>query len=134
MSSTNLTSQNIRVRLKPNVFSHDGIEAMIQGVKNDPKLKEQPITKWLETMAYKALPTDFDAIIMNPPFTRRERILAEKDKLEEFVPEVRGKTRYWAYFVAGADRVLKKDGGSCSCHSRRIFCGWWSRKCQEFYS
>jgi len=47
---------------------------------------------------------------MNPPFTRRERIPDEINKLDRLVPEVRGKTGYWAYFVVPADNLLKEGG------------------------
>lgn len=112
MTTTNLTSQNIEVPVKPNVSSRDGVEAMIQspGVNDDPPAEEQPLTRWLETMVGVPLPRDFDIVIMNPPFTRRERIPAKKEDLQKLVPEVKGKTGYWAYFVVPADGVLKKDG------------------------
>jgi len=112
MTTTNLTSQNIRVKVEPNVFSRDGVETMVKPlqIEPDPPTVEQTLDKWLTTMTGVGVPRDFDVVIMNPPFTRRERIPAEKEKLEELVPLVKGKTGYWAYFVIGADKVLKNNG------------------------
>nr|MDO8100183.1 N-6 DNA methylase [Candidatus Njordarchaeota archaeon] len=112
MTTTNLTLQDIRVRVEPNIFSRDGVEAMVKPLqaKPDPPTVEQTLDRWLATMAGAGLSNDFDVVIMNPPFTRRERIPAEKEKLEELVPLVKGKTGYWAYFVLGADNVLKQNG------------------------
>jgi len=51
-----------------------------------------------------------DVVIMNPPFTRRERIPAKKEDLEKLVPEVKGKTGYWAYFLPPSEKLLKESG------------------------
>lgn len=112
MTATNLSSQNIRVYAEPNVFSRDGVEALAQPIRTnyDPPTIEQPLDKWLETMTGVGIPDDFDVVIMNPPFTRRERIPDEINKLEKLVPEIKGKTGYWAYFVVPADKVLKPNG------------------------
>ncbi|MDI6847794.1 MAG: N-6 DNA methylase [Candidatus Bathyarchaeia archaeon] len=112
MTSTNLSSQNIRVHAEPNVFSRDGVEALAQPTRQnyDPPTMEQTLDKWLETMTGVGIPDDFDVVIMNPPFTRRERIPDEIKKLSKLVPEVKGKTGYWAYFVIPADKVLKQNG------------------------
>jgi type I restriction-modification system DNA methylase subunit len=112
MTTTNLTSQNIRVKVEPNVYSRDGVETMVKPlrVEPDPPTVERTLDKWLTTMTGIGVPNDFDVVIMNPPFTRRERIPDEISKLEKLVPEVRGKTGYWAYFVVPADNLLKEGG------------------------
>lgn len=116
MTSMNLTAQNIEVPLKPHVLSQDGIKTMVKSVqevdKNDdqPKSDGESLTRWLELMQEEKIPRDFDVVIMNPPFTRRERIPAKKEDLEKLVPEVKGKTGYWAYFVIAADKLLKENG------------------------
>jgi len=112
MTTTNLTSQNIRVRVEPNVYSRDGVETLVKPLQRelDPPAVEQTLDKWLTTMTGVGVPSDFDVVIMNPPFTRRERIPDEISKLGKLVPEVRGKTGYWAYFVVPADNVLEQDG------------------------
>ena len=100
MTSMNLTAQDIQIPMKPHVMSQDGIQVMIQsaqesrGADDPPKSAEQSITKWLELIKEEKIPRDFDVVIMNPPFTRRERIPAKKEDLEELVPEVKGKTGY----------------------------------------
>ena len=112
MTATNLTSQNIRLKLEPNVFSRDGVEAMVNPTNADPNppTVEQTLDKWIDAMKGAGIPSDFDIVIMNPPFTRRERIPDEISKLQRIVPEVKGKTGYWAYFVVPADKVIKQDG------------------------
>jgi 16S rRNA G966 N2-methylase RsmD len=112
MTTTNLTSQNIRVRVEPNVYSRDGVEAMVKPLQTetDPPTVEQTLDKWLTTMTGVGVPSNFDVVIMNPPFTRRERIPDEISKLAKLVPEVKGKTGYWAYFVVPADNILKEGG------------------------
>ena len=112
MTTTNLTSQNIRVKVEPNVYSRDGVETLAKPlqVESDPPTVEQTLDKWLITMTGVGVPSDFDVVIMNPPFTRRERIPDEINKLGKLVPEVRGKTGYWAYFVVPSDNVLKREG------------------------
>jgi len=116
MTSMNLTAQNIEVPLKPHVLSQDGIKTMVESAlekeKSDPPriTEEQTLTRWLELMRKERIPKDFDVVIMNPPFTRRERIPAKKEDLEKLVPEVKGKTGYWAYFVVAVDKLLKEHG------------------------
>ncbi|MEM4713388.1 MAG: N-6 DNA methylase [Candidatus Bathyarchaeia archaeon] len=115
MTSMNLTAQNIESSLRPHVLSQDGIKTMIEStIEKDsddpPKSAEESLTKWLELMREERIPRDFDVVIMNPPFTRRERIPAKKEDLEKLIPEVKGKTGYWAYFVVAADKLLKENG------------------------
>jgi len=115
MTSMNLTAQNIESSLRPHVLSQDGIKTMIESalekIAGDPQIKtDESLIKWLELMREEKIPRDFEIIIMNPPFTRRERIPAKKEDLDNFVPEVKGKTGYWAYFVVAADKLLKKNG------------------------
>jgi len=115
MTSMNLTAQNIESSLRPHVLSQDGIKTMIESAvgkaaEDPPKGTEGSLTRWLELMREERIPNDFDVVIMNPPFTRRERIPAKKEDLEKLVPEVKGKTGYWAYFVIAADKLLKENG------------------------
>ena len=129
MSSMNLTAQNIEVGLKPHILSQDGIKTMIESAKEEnmaddpPKTTEQPLTRWLEAMKEERIPKDFDVVIMNPPFTRRERIPAKKEDLERLVPEVKGKTGYWAYFVVAADKLLKENGTMAIVIPEEFFVG-----------
>jgi type I restriction-modification system DNA methylase subunit len=134
MTATNLSSQNIRVRVEPNVFSRDGVEALAQPLKTDydPPTMEQTLDKWLETMTGAGIPDDFDVVIMNPPFTRRERIPDEIEKLSKLVPEVKGKTGYWAYFVVPADKVLKQDGVLAVVIPEEFFVGGAAKSVREY--
>ena len=138
MSSMNLTAQNIEVGLKPHVLSQDGIKTMIESVKEEsvaddpPKTAEQPLTRWLEAMKEERIPKDFDVVIMNPPFTRRERIPAKKEELEKLVSEVKGKTGYWAYFVVAADKLLKEKGTMAIVIPEEFFVGRGAQSVREY--
>lgn len=115
MTSMNLTAQNIEVPLKPHVLSQDGIKTMVESVSektadDPPNNMEESLTKWLELMHKETIPRNFDLVIMNPPFTRRERIPAKKEDLDKLVPEVKGKTGYWAYFLPTSEKLLKDNG------------------------
>jgi len=134
MTATNLTSQNIRLKLEPNVFSRDGVEAMINPVNVDPDPPSigQTLDKWIEKMSGTGIPSDFDTVIMNPPFTRRERIPDEISKLQKIVPRVKGKTGYWAYFVVPADNVLKPHGSLAVVMPEEFFVGRSAESVRSF--
>ena len=139
MTSMNLTAQNIGVPTKPHVLSQDGIKTMIESAqkmcRNSYPLqsKEQPLAKWLEFIREeKEVPIDFDVVIMNPPFTRRERIPAKKEDLEKLVPEVKGKTGYWAYFVVAADKVMKENGTLAVVIPEEFFVGRSAQSVREY--
>ncbi|MEM2254973.1 MAG: N-6 DNA methylase [Candidatus Bathyarchaeia archaeon] len=138
MTSMNLTAQNIEIPLQPHVLSQDGIETMIESASRSeevdpPKVAgEQTLTKWIELMRKEKIPRDFDVVIMNPPFTRRERIPAKKEELEKLVPEVKGKTGYWAYFVVAADKLLKENGTLAIVIPEEFFVGGSSQSVREY--
>lgn len=100
---------------------------------NPPRSSEQPLAKWLELIREeKVIPNDFDVVIMNPPFTRRERIPARKEDLEKLIPEVKGKTGYWAYFVVAADKLLKEDGTLAMVIPEEFFAGGAAKSVREY--
>jgi hypothetical protein len=138
MTSMNLTAQNIEVPLKPHVLSQDGIKTMVESAlgaeQDDPpkSTEEQSLTRWLELMREEKIPRDFDVVIMNPPFTRRERIPAKKEDLEKLVPEVKGKTGYWAYFVVAADKLLKENGTLAIVIPEEFFVGRSAESVREY--
>ncbi|MEM0095689.1 MAG: N-6 DNA methylase [Candidatus Bathyarchaeia archaeon] len=137
MTSMNLTAQNIESSLRPHVLSQDGIKTMIESTvekaANDPpKSAEESLTKWLELMREERIPRDFDVVIMNPPFTRRERIPAKKEDLENLVPEVKGKTGYWAYFVVAADKLLKENGTLAIVIPEEFFVGGGAQSVRDY--
>jgi tRNA G10 N-methylase Trm11 len=130
MTSMNLTAQNIEVPVKPHVLSQDGIKTMMESaritavVDDPPQSNEGSLAKWIEFIREeKVVPKDFDVVIMNPPFTRRERIPAKTEELERLIPEVKGKTGYWAYFVVAADKLLKEDGTLAMVIPEEFFAG-----------
>jgi 16S rRNA G966 N2-methylase RsmD len=134
MTTMNLISQNIRLKLEPNIFSRDGVEAMVNptNADPDPPTAEQTLDKWIDTMKGKGIPSDFDIVIMNPPFTRRERIPDEISKLQRIVPQVKGKTGYWAYFVVPADSVLKKEATLAVVIPEEFFVGGAAKSVREY--
>lgn len=137
MTSMNLTAQNIESPLKPHVLSQDGIKTMIESsmekAANDPpKNAEESLTRWLELMTEERIPRDFDVVIMNPPFTRRERIPAKKEDLENLVPEVKGKTGYWAYFMVAADKLLREDGTLAVVVPEEFFVGGGAQSVRKY--
>jgi hypothetical protein len=101
---------------------------------SDPlQSEEQPLAKWLEFVREeKEVPNDFDVVIMNPPFTRRERIPVKKEDLEKLMPEVKGKTGYWAYFVVAADKVLKENGTLAIVIPEEFFVGRSAQSVREY--
>jgi type I restriction-modification system DNA methylase subunit len=110
MTSINLSSQNMFVEAKPNVVPGDGIIAMWQPIGDCP-LKDEAITRWIAEISSAEIPRDFDLVMMNPPFTRRERMPKDmRENLKRLIPVVRGRTGYWAYFIVAADNVLKRSG------------------------
>ncbi|MCD6264203.1 N-6 DNA methylase [Candidatus Bathyarchaeota archaeon] len=135
MTSTNLTSQNLQTHVFPNVFPGDGIEAMIRAaeeVSDDPPMEQQPISKWLEAVPKVTIPRDLDVVIMNPPFTRRERIPDDLERLGKMVPEVKGKTGYWAYFIIPADKILKEGGVLAVVIPEEFFVGRSAKSIREY--
>jgi type I restriction-modification system DNA methylase subunit len=137
MTSMNLTAQNIKVPLKPHILSQDGIKTMIESALNNengdpPKSMGESLTRWLELMREEKIPRDFDVVIMNPPFTRRERIPAKKEDLEKLVPEVKGKTGYWAYFVVAADKLLKENGTLAVVIPEEFFAGGAAKSVRNY--
>jgi type I restriction-modification system DNA methylase subunit len=138
MTSMNLTAQNVNVPIKPHVLSQDGIKTMIQSAQkrestNDPPNRtDQSITRWIEIMKEEIIPEQFDIVIMNPPFTRRERIPAKGEDLEKLVPEVKGKTGYWAYFVVAADKLLKENGSLAIVIPEEFFVGKSAQSVREY--
>jgi type I restriction-modification system DNA methylase subunit len=134
---TNLTAQNLQVVVEPKVYSRDGIEAMLHHkepnhVSHKPSKGTASITEWMETISGPGIPNDFDIVIMNPPFTRRERIPErERNKLERYIPEVTGKTGYWGYFIIAAERVLNTNGRLAIVMPEEFFVGSSARSVRQ---
>jgi predicted RNA methylase len=133
MSSVNLALQEVEIPIEPAILWGDGIEKMVSAIKvdaDDPPqqaslydfIVERDREKYLKCM----LPREgFDVVIMNPPFTRRERIPKdEREKLEKMLGKfVKGKVGYWAYFFASADNVIKLGGRLAAVTPEEFFFG-----------
>jgi tRNA1(Val) A37 N6-methylase TrmN6 len=85
---------------------------------------EKPLTKG---ESFELEPVN--VVIMNPPFTRKERLTAQ---MKGIWPSVLGEQNYWAYFVALADLLLRKNGKIAAVLPRDFFRGEYSRKVREF--
>ncbi|MCD6562569.1 MAG: N-6 DNA methylase [Thermoproteales archaeon] len=111
MASINLASQDLEEPVEPNIMVGDGISKMLSSNFNNTS---KNLAYWFKLVSKGEIPTDFDLVIMNPPFTRRERftkLLGEKERrLLERIEDVWGRVGYWAYFVVASDKVLKNNG------------------------
>jgi predicted RNA methylase len=134
LTSINLTLQNIEVPIEPKILWGDGIEKMRAALKNaendDPSQQvtlydyiiKRDREKYEKHMLSKE---EFDVVIMNPPFTRRERIPeSERKRLDEMLGNiVKGKVGYWAYFFAASDYVIKLGGRLAAVTPEEFFVG-----------
>jgi len=68
-------------------------------------------------------------VIMNPPFTRKERLTPEMKGVRF---SSLGEQNYWAYFIALATSVLRKNGRIAAVLPRDFFRGEYSRAIREF--
>ncbi|MDT7888242.1 MAG: N-6 DNA methylase [Desulfurococcales archaeon] len=134
LTSINLTLQNIEVPIEPKILWGDGIEKMITALGNaengDPPqqvtLYDYIIMRDREKYEKHMLSKEeFDVVIMNPPFTRRERIpRSERNKLDKMLGDiVKGKVGYWAYFFAASDYVVKLGGKLAAVTPEEFFVG-----------
>jgi hypothetical protein len=132
LASINLTLQNVETPREPAILWGDGIEKMIAAVRstNDPPqgttlydfILEQDRERYLRYMLPKE---GFDVVIMNPPFTRRERIPeSERKRLSKMLGDiVKGKVGYWAYFFVAADNVIRPRGRLATVTPEEFFVG-----------
>lgn len=153
MTSINLLAQpltrNLVLSAKlPNIKAGDGLEPTLLCLTNSDKDTDPAVNarmmrleEWMERKKPQLLPCElFDQIIMNPPFTRRERIseISEVKRLEKLFREafegdvVRGKVGYWAYFVAAADKVLKPGGRLAIVTPEEFFAGGDAESLRRF--
>ncbi|NAZ11150.1 MAG: N-6 DNA methylase [Desulfurococcales archaeon] len=133
LSSINLSLQHVETPVEPRVFWGDGIQKMITAIENpeDDPLPQRFLIEWWITkdkekyLKHQLALESFDLVIMNPPFTRRERIPeSERAKLEKALGKiVRGKVGYWAYFFTAADNVIKMGGKLAAVTPEEFFVG-----------
>ncbi len=85
---------------------------------------DQPLNKG---EVFKLQPVD--VVIMNPPFTRKERLTSGMKSIQwSFL----GDQNYWAYFIPLADSLLKKYGKIAAVLPRDIFRGKYSRSVRQY--
>jgi|GEM_PF-572935 len=133
LTSINLALQDIEMPIKPKVYWGDGIKKMISVIPStddDPPQQLSIYEYYIqmdmdEYRKHQLVKEGFDLVIMNPPFTRRERIpKRERNKLDKLLGEiVKGKVGYWAYFFAASDNVIKLGGKLASVTPEEFFTG-----------
>lgn len=130
MSCINLAAQHMLTPCDPNIIPRDGISAMLEAApKGNPHV---PLLKWIHELSKTGIPSSFDVVIMNPPFTRRERLpKQERERVKALIPEVKGRVGYWAYFVIAADNVLKR-GGKLALVAPEGFFNWAGESVRRF--
>ena len=130
LTTINLVLQNPFIKVDPKVFAGDGIEKMVFAKGDiDPPI-QIPIYDYLEELKEEyeklVLPREgFDVVIMNPPFTRRERIpRKERERLDGLLSNiVKGKVGYSMYFFTAADNVIKLGGRLATVTPEEFFVG-----------
>ncbi|MEM2507023.1 MAG: N-6 DNA methylase [Nitrososphaeria archaeon] len=139
LTSINLALQNPSIRISPKVFMGDGIEKMVFAEYTDDPPVQMPIYSFLENLKaeYEALvlPREgIDIVIMNPPFTRRERIPErERERLDKLLGDiVKGKVGYSLYFFAAADNVIKFGGKLAAVTPEEFFAGGSAESVRRF--
>jgi len=141
LSTINLAFQNLRVTATPKIYFGDGIIKMAHAITRENADPLIPVTliEYFNELKKKyeelELPREnIDTVIMNPPFTRRERIpQSEREGLERLFGDiVRGKVGYWAYFFAAADNVIKLGGKLASVTPEEFFAGASAESVRRF--
>ena len=132
LTSINLSLQSVETPVEPRILWGDGVEKMVSAITNpaDDPPHQRLIVEWVARdreryLGHQLVRESFDLVIMNPPFTRRERIpQTERGKLERVLGRVvRGKVGYWAYFFAAADNVIKVGGKLAAVTPEEFFAG-----------
>jgi hypothetical protein len=76
------------------------------------------------------LPSKIDSAIMNPPFTRKERLTQEMKGI--FLDSFKKPQNYWAYFLAFSDGLLDKGGKIGAVLPRDFIAGQYSEDVREW--
>jgi predicted RNA methylase len=143
LTSVNLALQEVEASIEPAVLWGDGIEKMVSAIKTDAddppqqaSLYDYIVKRDQEKYLEYLLPREgFDVVIMNPPFTRRERIPRnERERLEKMLGKVvKGKVGYWAYFFAATDNVIKLDGRLAAVTPEEFFVGSSAENVRRYF-
>ena len=131
LTTVNLILQRPEVPIKPMIFHGDGIsKTYLPAIEDPPEELTENLVELVEKdrKEYEELDLrdrQFDVVIMNPPFTRRENIPeSERLALEKIMGHiVRGKTGYWPYFLVAADQVIKTGGRLAAVIPEEFFAG-----------
>jgi len=144
LSSINLALQNPSVKVNPRIYAGDGIGKMVYARTPGKSVSRRNLTQvdiWnfleISRNEYEGLilPHEgIDVVIMNPPFTKRERIpKRERKRLDTLLGSiVRGKTGYWSYFFAATDYVIKPNGHFAAVTPEEFFAGRSSESLRRF--
>jgi len=105
-------------------------------IPKDAHIKKGAVT--LEGVGGQEIPLEkVDLVIMNPPFTRQERLPKEyKDglfkRLGEYKSQLSGQLGLWGYFLLLADRFVKEEGRIALVYPSRPLGAKSARKIREF--
>jgi len=110
--------------LKPNVKipSIAGLSHILRGqtdlmhwTEDKDKVTPKGIVQLKDDKPEEIVLKDFDVVIMNPPFTRQERIPSDykaklRDRFKDYKDYTHGQHGYYGYFILLADKFLKENG------------------------
>lgn len=91
------------------------------------KLKDNHDSNKIELVT---IPDKINTIIMNPPFTRKERL--SKDMKGQFDASYQKPQNYWAYFLALSDSLIDKGGKIAAVVPRDFFKGQFSKEIRRW--
>ncbi|WP_054853789.1 N-6 DNA methylase [Vulcanisaeta distributa] len=142
LTTINLALQNPFVKVEPRVFAGDGIEKMVHAEKvigDDPSSEniERYLRESQEEYMKLTLPHEgFDVVIMNPPFTRWEERIPEREKgkLVRMLGNIisGGRIGYWAFFFAASDNVIRPGGKIAAVTPEEFFSGRTAISVREY--
>ncbi|WP_054856958.1 SAM-dependent methyltransferase [Vulcanisaeta sp. JCM 16159] len=142
LTTINLALQNPFIKVEPRVFAGDGIEKMVHAEKvigDDPS--SENIERYLresqeEYMKLALLHEGFDVVIMNPPFTRWEERIPEREKgkLMRMLGNIisGGRIGYWAFFFVASDNVIRPGGKIAAVTPEEFFSGRTAISVREY--
>lgn len=105
-------------------------------IPKDAHIKKGAVT--LEGVGGQEIPLEkVDLVIMNPPFTRQERLPKEyknalSKRLGEYKNQLSGQLGLWGYFLLLADRFVKEGGRIALVYPSRPLGAKSARKIREF--
>jgi len=112
--------------LKPGSFV-EGIPIQFEMFSEDEKEKLKENSKEIE---HVEIPEKINSIIMNPPFTRKERLTT--DMKGQFDASFSKPQNYWAYFLALSDSLIGENGKIGAVLPRDFFKGQFSEDIRKW--